>query len=164
MQHIRECAEECGVDLEADAATSALEVIQIDGHTAEVWYHEDSGFWHCGNYAWGSCSAYGDREGAIRQFTRELRRPYYRMVVRGYGNPDLFQFGDVAPRQIIEGRTLKQLRGRFERWRDNLQIGGGNCGPDTGKVTAYYADGRVRRVGRFSHNGRFWRHGRSRHA
>lgn len=62
--HIRECAEESGVDLEADACLSRRATFPYRGRTVHVWYAENACRWEAWTYGMGGAS--GDcREDAV---------------------------------------------------------------------------------------------------
>lgn len=89
--------------------------------------------------------------GPKRDFTHVV-------TLRAYGNPDYSQYADIGPKKQVMVCSIEEAKAAFLRYRDQYDLGGGNCGEETGVVYKLPAKtgGRRTKLGRFSYNGRFW--------
>jgi len=80
------------------------------------------------------------------------------MFMQGVGNPDFQQYAPIAPLTVSvcdDEDWGKKFKDEFVWYREEFNLGGGNCGFKTGAV--WKKEGDVYEyVGRFSYNGRYW--------
>ncbi|MBP6479835.1 MAG: hypothetical protein KA310_03215 [Pseudomonadales bacterium] len=76
-----------------------------------------------------------------------------RIRLRAYPNPDMGQYGRMGiPARWVKVASLAEASRVFRAWVAQYELGGGNCGRDTGEVRR--APDEV--VARVSFNGRVW--------
>jgi len=73
----------------------------------------------------------------------------FTMRLECFGNPDHGQYAPLADPEVAFGETLIEMRKKFEAYRDDNWLGGGNFG----RIWVYKGPNKM---GRFSYNGRFW--------
>ena len=75
----------------------------------------------------------------------------YRVILEAYGNIDHGEdpYENIAPTLEIEADTIEECQKAFVKYRDEHDLGAGNCP----RVTVYEGE---KEVGSISYNGRFW--------
>lgn len=81
-------------------------------------------------------------------------RTEYLVMLSAAGNPDRGQFAPVAPSTSVRVPSLRAAQRACRAYIDRHDLGGGNW--SGGEVHMVRGD-MVKRVGRFTYNGRFWR-------